>query len=235
MKKALLILILVCGALSVFSETTDTTTLLKKHTWAIKGKALPFILIGSGFNCSAGVEYGFKRVNSIGIDFTYAEYSFEHDVYDSVKKEERSGPRMHTVVRGVFLNYRRYLDIDQTYINKPLTKLFGEQVLPYVGAFARYGKSDLHYEPGYATTMIKYDEWQYSAGVLIGVVAGHVDINIGPFYKQKYITDIERERASVAVHSYMVPNFGLRVGVNLFLVVREKSNHMLSSYAACLE
>ena len=102
--------------------------------------------------------------------------------------------------------------------------------LPYVGAFCRYGKNDLHYEKGYVTTQLSYDEWQYSAGILFGIVCGYVDVNLGPFYKQKYITDVQQDNG-VTFHTHMQPNYGLRVGVNFYFIPAKHSNHYLSEYS----
>ena len=231
MKKIFLFLLLFALALPAHSEQADTSSQVNSNSWAIKGKVLPWIVLGSGINYTLGVEYGFNKVNSIGIDFVYNDNSAEHDVYDTVKKSEVSGPRMYTVSRGLFINYRRYLDISNTSIYRFVSKRLKTDYLPYVGAFARYGKTDYHYQSGYITSQISYDEWQYSGGVLLGIVCGPVDINAGPFYKQKYITDVENENASQVFHSHMQPTFGFRVGVNLFLIVKKNSGHYLAKYA----
>ncbi len=205
------------------------------NTWAIKAKVLPWMLLGSGINYTFGVEYGFHKVHSVGIDLIYNDYSSEHDVYDSSKKDYTSGPRMYTVVRGLFLNYRRYLDLNHTMLQRPFEKVFNDNYLPYVGAFGRYGKSDNHAQPGYITTQVAYDEWQYSSGVLFGVVSEILDINIGPFYKTKYIRDVEMEWGSKAYHHYTTSNFGIRVGVDLFFVVKKKSAHKIAAYSNAWE
>ncbi len=201
-------------------------------TWAVKAKVLPWMLIGSGINYTLGVEYGFKKVHSIGIDLVYNDMSTEHEVYDTGKKDYVSGPRMYAVVRGAFLNYRRYFDVTKTALGRPMNKVFGTNYLPYLGAFARYGKTDYHYEPGYVTSQVSYDEWQYSGGVLVGIVHSIFDFNIGPFYKQKYITDVEMENGIKVYHDSKVSNWGLRIGVNMFFVLKQRGNHYLAKYAA---
>ena len=190
---------------------------------------LPFILWGSGINYTLGAEYGFHKVNSIAIDLVYNDNSAEHDVYDTVKKNYESGPRMYTVSRGVFINYRRYLEMNKTCLYHSMQRVLKNDFLPYVSLFARYGKTDYHYQPGYVTSQISYDEWQYSGGVLFGLICGPFDINAGPFYKQKYITDVEQENTSQVFHTHMQPNFGFRAGVNLFFVLKKNSNHYLAT------
>ncbi len=222
----LFFILMVCaGAARDFDSSRYT------HTWAFKGKVLPWILIGSGINYTFGAEYTFGKVHSVGVDFAYNDYSFPNEVSDTTRHEYVSGPRNYTVVRGVFANYRRYLDLQHTFLERPAAKIFGDDMVPYLGVFFRYGKTDTHAERGYQTSTFSYDEWQYSGGVLCGIVTGNFDVNIGPFYKQRYISSVEQGRFGYVTHSSMMPVFGLRLGVNLYLVVAGRNQHYLTRFA----
>ena len=192
----------------------------KPNTWAFKGKVLPWAAVVvpiAGMNYTLGVEYRFGKANALGVDFVYND-NVAHKEYPAHDGNDSAGPNGFTVSRGVFLNYRRYLDLHQTIVYKPLRKLVGGDYLPYASAFVRYGKRDYHYDLNFETTNITWDEWQYSGGVLFGVVAGCFDVNMGPFYKQTYISDMELENGGRVLHSYMKPSLGFRVGVNVYLV-----------------
>ncbi len=228
MKKTLLSIMLLAFVLNLSAQENAIVSTKSDNTWAFKGKVLPWVFLGSGINYSAGVEYGFKGTHSLGVDFVYNDKSFEHDVYDNAKKEYVSGPRMYTVARGLFLNYRRYMPADQTIFSAPLHKVFGDACLPYYSAFLRYGKTDYHYDPGFDRSQISYDEWQYSSGLLLGVVYNFFDINMGPFYKQTYITDVQSVNGATVYNSHLRPSLGFRVGVNLFLVAKRQSKHLLA-------
>ena len=233
MKHTIFILFATClfsGNFAIAQLVADSAHVRKNNAWAIKGKILPWtIAASSGVNASLGVEYGFRRVHSVGIDFTYSDYSSANEVRDTGNNQYRSGPRVYTVVRGVFINYRRYVHIDSGCSSRALHKLLKNDYMPYLGAFGRYGKNDLHYEKDYITTQLSYDEWHYSVGILIGVVSGLMDINLGPFYKTKYITDVQQDNG-IAFHTHVQSNFGLRVGINFFFIPTKSGRHYLSEY-----
>ncbi len=212
-------------------NSTEFQLKASNSSWVIKGKVLPWTaFICSGVNYTVGIEYGFNKMNSIGVDFVYNDYSFTHEVYDSLAHQEKPGPRKFSVNRGYFLNYRRYMSMEGTWVKKKLDKVLPSGTLTYISPFLRYGKNDYHYQEGYTTSQIKYDEWQYSSGILVGLVTGYFDINAGPFYKQTYIQDVQMNQTSVT-YSREKSGFGFRVGVNLYLIVKKKGNHCLSKYA----
>lgn len=234
MKNVLLSILLLALSFSSYSYTGDTTAATSHNSWAIKGKVLPWFGIGSmrGINYTLGVEYGFAKVHSIGIDLVYNDNCSGHEVYDSVEKEYRPGPKAYTVSRGIFINYRRYLDIRKTMLYRPLVWVFNDNFLPYVSAFGRVGNRDYHYEKNYETSNISHDELQYSAGILFGVVSGVFDINAGPFYKRKDMKDVDVVNGNVVRSSGTEYNFGFRVGVNIYLVAKMDSDHYLNRYAS---
>ncbi len=232
MKKGIIILVAVIFSLGAYAQQpADILPHVSNSSWAIKGKALPWTaFICSGVNYTLGIEYGFNKRNSIGVDFVYNDYSFTHDVYDSTTHEDKSGPRRFSVNRGFFVNYRRYVSTDGTWLKRQMDRVLPSGSLVYVSPFFRYGKNDYHYQEGYATSQIKYDEWQYSSGVLVGFVTSYFDLNAGPFYKQMYIQDVQMEQTTVT-YSRVRSGFGFRVGANLYLIVKKKGNHCLSKYA----
>ena len=202
------------------------------NTWVLKGKVLPWISIGpplEGINYTLGAEYGFSRVNAIGFELVYNDNQSHEDYSPANGQGDSAGLQRYTVSRGVFVYYRRYLDMNNTFVLREIEKLFNSDCLPYVSAFTRYGKLDYHYEPGYPTRNVSYDEWQYSGGALFGVVCKVFDINMGPFYKQTNVSDVEKLGTNT-LYSHMKPSFGFRVGVNLFWVLKKNSDHLLAKY-----
>jgi len=233
MKHTSLLLLLVCA-------TTGTNAQLHKtwkdgNTWAIKGKILPWatmVFPFQGINYTVGAEYGFRRVNAIGIDLVYNDNTSYKSYPAANGSQDSTGPNAYTVSRGAFLYYRRYIDLNTCSFVNPSSRLYNAGFLPYASLFARYGKTDYHYDHGYETNNVSHDEWQYSGGFLVGAVSSYVDVNMGPFYKQSYISDAENGPGGTVIISHMKPSFGFRVGVNLFYVARRNSDHLLAGPAA---
>lgn len=180
----------------------------------------------SGITYALGTEYGFGRVHSIGVEVVYRDMSTGHEIRDTVSGQYKPGPRMYSVERAVLVDYRRYIS-DGWWYDK-LARLLKVDPLPYIGVFGRCGNLDLHPEKGYETDVLSHDELQYSGGILLGVVLTNVDINIGPFYKQRHTTERVMENAIPVTHSSWTGNWGLRVGVNLIGVLSRKNGHILS-------
>ena len=233
MKKNYLAFLFVVAAINGFAQDDSSNVQPMHHTWAIKGKVLPWstlIIPFQGINYTLGVEYGFGKLNAVGVDLVYNDNSSHQDYYDTVKKEDATGPNMYSVSRGVFLYYKRYLDLKNTLLYKPMVRITGDSYLPYISPFVRYGKKDYHYDAGYETSNVSYDEWQYSAGFLVGAVSRFFDFNIGPFYKQTYISDVEKVQGVNVLQSSVKPSLGFRVGINVFFIVRKKGDHVLAKY-----
>lgn len=213
----------------VAAQTADSGS-TGNNTFIIKGKMLPWIMLGAGVNYTLGAEYGFNKVNGIGFELCYTDWSMEHEIYDTSTRDYIEGPRKFTVTRGALLYYTRYFPSRRSRAYKSLSGALKADYLPYMSIFARYGKLDWHYEDGYATNQLSYDEWQYSGGVVWGMVLGVFDLNIGPFYKVKYISDVRQGvQGTVEFHSKNVGGIGLRVGANIALVLK-KSSHCRSVY-----
>lgn len=235
MNSKLLFLLLLFIYYSAAAQTESENTIMRSDTWAVKGKVLPWstlILPVSGINYTLGAEYGFGQVNSIGVDFVYNDNNSHHDYSKANHEDDSVGPSAYSVSRGIFLNYRRYVDVHKTFLQKPLEKVLDYPFLPYVSAFARYGKKDAHYDPSYITANVSADEWEYSAGVLAGFVCKYIDVNMGPFYKLTYSRSVNMVNGANVMQRDMKPSLGFRVGVNLFYVATRKSNHALAKYAA---
>src|SRR4051812_27306487 len=79
------------------------------ETWAIKGKVLPWMGIQSGqlgVNSLIGFEYGFKRRNTIGVDFYFNRWKENEDRYDSTLHETVYKYAFRYRDKAVFINYR---------------------------------------------------------------------------------------------------------------------------------
>ncbi len=190
------------------------------HTWVIKGKALPWALLGIGVNYTLGMECGFGRMNSIGFTLTYDDYSFPNEVYDPATDTYGAGPRMYTVNRGAFINYRRYAHFP---------RWCARGFTPHFDAFVRYGMLHDHYQEGYVTNIVSHTELHYSAGVAFGVlvpIAGRLclDASTGPFWKVKDIEQGVRGVDATINGRYTAQNFGWRLSANLYFWWRRKGH-----------
>jgi hypothetical protein len=183
------------------------------RTWSIKGKILPWPLgNGGGISGLLGVEYGFTKNQSIGID-GYAEYEENSDdmVQDTSGVTHAEGNEWHSWERAIFLNYRYYFSMQ---------RLRRKGITPYIVAFVRYGQIDVAFSPLYPLTYYKRHELDRSAGILIGSTYGlgnrlGLDVNLGLFEKEKII-DTEFLTHGVTSETHWKPvELGLRLSVNL--------------------
>ena len=181
------------------------------NLWVIHGRLLPYLFgNGGGFSFLAGMEYGFKRNNSIGFDITRSNFQNDGEMYDTITKEYVPGYASHMVDWAYFFNYRHYLKFYSWRDKK------GK--IPYVQAFARYCQRHYWYQAGYPTNAISEREWQYSAGIVAGIV--HVtengrfcvDTNLGLSGKKKIIRDIYDDPPGVYIDErevwYLLPRLG---------------------------
>ena len=182
------------------------------NTFALKAKVLPWVVVGSGINYTLGVEYGFAKRHSIGVDAVYNDFSTPHEIYDTVTQQYTPGPRLYEVHRALFLNYRVYGGFE---------KWRAKGCTPYLSLFGRYGKVHHYYEPGYEDPDIAYEEWHYSGGLLFGLIMGNAgeqcfDLNIGPSWKVKDIRRVYNVDGAEVTEAYRKNGFALRVGMNLY-------------------
>ncbi len=224
---ALLLMFAMCG----YVRATTDTVRHPNTTFAIRGKVLPWLIGGSGINYTLGAEYDFAKRQSIGIDLVYNDYSEPHDVFDSATQNYQQGPRYYTVARGLFVNYKYYFTPYNTAFYKRTSHSINKDYLPYICAFGRIGNLDLHYDPDYKTNEVSHDERHYSAGVLLGVVIGIFDINVGPYYKQKYVRSAVKNWSGTGIDVLNTNTsfIGARLGVNVMFVLK-KSHHVLAEY-----
>jgi hypothetical protein len=185
-----------------------------KNSIGLKGKILPWIAIGSGVNSLIGIEFGFHKQHSIGFDIYFHRWSFPApEKYDSTTKQYIAGqPRARNRDKAVFLNYRFYFK------SKDLRDKKG--IVPYIGAFSRAGYFKYVYDEGYITNETLHRELQYSFGVLGGILAtkdAFYDINLGIYYKQKYMKRNYYDDNVPKTEFDTFGNFGFRLGLNLYL------------------
>jgi hypothetical protein len=187
------------------------------HTCSIKGKVLPFILgNGGGFSTMLGLEYGFAKNQSIGVD-AFFEYtgSSDDNVADTAGVVHDFGAYYTGLEKALFLNYRYYFNFQR------LREKQG--IAPYIVAFLRYGKIDQHYDPLYPLSRWQSNkETQYSTGILIGgtaVVGGKgrlgLDVNFGLFEKEKVISAVYLKNGVETMVNGRPIGIGFRLSVNL--------------------
>lgn len=209
-------ILLSCILFSAFSGHSQALKTSRDNFWAIKGKILPWfgILSGqSGINSLIGVEYGIKRSHSLGLDVYFNRWHLWEDRYDPVKNEYVAEYAIRYRTKDLFLNYRYYF---MDFKNAP-------KVVPYFGAFVSPGYFHEFYDEGYVTNVKDYKEIHYSAGTLIGIrlapdpkrLGG--DINLGFFYRRKDIEEVTEENSVNVTSGGTAYNFGMRIGLNLYL------------------
>gem|GEM_PF-2002734 len=212
-------------------EETSFSKYADYQNWVIKGKIIPLLVPippGSGYNPSIGVEYGFCKNNSIGLDLTYYNYSFSQgDRYDSTKQEYVAKARVQEINTALVLSYRRYLHL-QKIREKNGTIL-------YFGSFIRAGK--LMYEPekGYIDKTHIVRENHYSIGLMFGVLQElyyfekikkplYIDAYFGVFVKQKELKHEYYDQNNTLVKNSDYPtNVGIRIGLNFSMAFKRKS------------
>jgi hypothetical protein len=83
------------------------------RTWSVKGKALPYILgNGGGISAMLGVEYGFAKNQSIGVD-VFADWSESSDdnVADTAGVQHAFGNFYNGFEKALFLEMGRFISI----------------------------------------------------------------------------------------------------------------------------
>ena len=186
------------------------------HTWSIKGKVLPFLLgNGGGISGLLGIEYGFAKNQSIGIDgFIELQEDSDDNVYDTAGVKQDIGDYYFSKERAVFLNYRYYFN---------WKKLRDRGIVPYLLCFLRYGKLDQHYDPDYPlTSFLSNHEKHTSAGIMLGatsIIGANnrlgLDINTGLFDKQKVISTVYLKNGVETTTASKPVGLGYRLSVNL--------------------
>lgn len=186
------------------------------RTWSVKGKILPWTLgNGGGVSGLLGIEYGFTKNQSIGIDvYSELEENSDDNVNDTSGVQHAIGDYWHSFERAIFFNYRYYFSFQRLREHKGIA--------PYLLAFVRYGKIDAAYDPLYPLNYYwKQDQRHYSAGLLLGTTFPFfthrwcLDINTGIFDKQKVIYTQFLTHGVVSSTNWRPRDLGYRLSVNL--------------------
>ncbi len=176
----------------------------------VKGKVMPWLLIGAGVTYSAGFEYAFNHNNAFEVSAVYNDYSIPTEVLDTAIDAFVPGPRTYTVNRAIFGIYKRYFQM----------KIFNPTVVkPYSALFYRYAKIHEYYQPGAPTNSIQFDQWEHSIGYLQGFLfnlkdGGVLDLSAGVFYKRKYSERLSESNGFQFSNESLRYNIGVRLGLN---------------------
>jgi len=186
------------------------------QSWALKGKAAP-IPWGDDLALTAvlGVEYGFAKRHSVGIDGFILHTSGRYDAFtDTLGVAHEEGGRRWSTDKALFLNYRYYLGF-------PAWREKG--LVPYVGAFGRVGLITGEGDPEYTSDRIEYREEHVSAGPLVGMVClfkpgrrWGLDANVGVFRKHVDATEVDIVLGQRVTVPYTSDYTGLRIGFNVY-------------------
>ncbi|MBS1637341.1 MAG: tetratricopeptide repeat protein [Bacteroidetes bacterium] len=185
------------------------------RNWAVKGKAMPYVLgNGGGINALLGVEYGLGKHHSLGIDAYLLSGGSPGEEYDTLKKETIVTPASGSTDRALFLNYRYYFGLQGLRQNHGLTF--------YTGAFARYGYLFYTFENGYKTHILSQNETHYSGGILLGSIIRvkdqmGIDVNVGIYYKEIYAHKAYTDNGMTIREDKSHSQVSARIGLNFEL------------------
>src|SRR5262249_35762341 len=138
-----------------------------------------------------GVEYGFARNQSIGVDgFIEAISKSDNNEVDTSGVSHDVATYYRSREKAIFLNYRYYFNFKNL--------RYDRGIIPYALVFLRYGTIAQHYIPLYPlTSYLRNNEKHYSVGFMAGSLfnLSHtgrlgVDVNMGVFLKRKEISTV---------------------------------------------
>jgi hypothetical protein len=184
------------------------------QTWTIKAFPLPFLAgDGGGIACTLGVEYGFFKRHSLGVDGIYNLEGGSHDmVTDTAGRHYDIGNYYSSEERAILISYRYYLNFPDTREKKGMVW--------YLSTFARYGKIHSHKDPAFINDYIDQDQLQKSIGILFGGISVFkkpsrmgFDFNAGIFYKEKNISTEYFDNNIIKSRTDRPSNFGVRIGL----------------------
>jgi len=220
MKPRTLTFLLCCASLSLAAQLeTSYNPKADYHTWSVKGKVLPYPILGNGAGISVllGVEYGFAMNQSIGVDvFSDWSENSNDNVADTAGVQHAFGDYYAGFEKALFLNYRYYFNFRRLREKKG--------VAPYLLVFFRDGKIYQHFDPLYPVqSWISNRERQYSAGLMVGATMQSnlgpdrldLDINLGIFDKLKEISQVYLENGVQTTVNSRPVGPGFRLSVNL--------------------
>lgn len=195
------------------------------RNWSIKGKALPFVLGDEGgISALLGLEYGFARNQSIGIDgFLELISKSDNNEVDTAGVTHDVATYYRSREKALFLNYRYYFNFKKL--------RYDRGIIPYALVFLRYGTIYQHYIPLYPlTSFLNNNEKHYSAGAMAGSIfqLSHggrlgVDVNMGVFLKRKDVAAVYmvNHRLSTINSSPFGPGFRLSANLLYWFYIRK--------------
>ena len=96
----------------------------------------------------------------------------------------------------------------------------------YISPYYRYGTIARYNDPSYTVEFVTQKERAHSEGVLLGVLwnikgfkRGYIDVNAGPFKKQKEITTVTLSKNVWDTRFEKQETVGCRVGVFLAILL----------------
>jgi hypothetical protein len=190
------------------------------QTACIKVRFLPYLLgNGCGLSGLIGVEYGFGRRHSLGLDFVFLSAT---DSQDTPGNPNNPAPTSNGIDRSFVLSYRYYLNFNKLRTKKRCP-------IFYTGLMARYGWENAIVDLGYNSENLIADHSTHtSEGFLLGMLfkpkdAGNdskvvIDFNLGPLFKQTDVTNIYNiNQHDMAVQGHMSScNLHLGLSVNFW-------------------
>jgi hypothetical protein len=188
-----------------------------RETWGIKGKAIPFP-VGNGYVLTTllGVEYGFWKRHSIGMDGSWAYIADQRDgVTDTAGVYHDIGNESRSIERAIYLNYRYYVGLPNWRLQKGLAL--------YISALVRYGRVSRRGDAAFPGRFITQEETDRSAGVVVGCYRAfsHIgrlglDINLGAMYREQMIETVYPDHGGTKVTSEAPNGLVPRMGLNLY-------------------
>jgi hypothetical protein len=183
------------------------------QTYAIKGAILPFTIgNGAGVSSVVGVEYGFLKRHSIGIDGNYIySYDTDDETKDTAGITHKEGNKSTSKEKGIFLSYRYYF---------LFRKLRERGVSTYASCYVRYGEAINRNNPLYHNPYIYEKQYTRAIGAVGGVVMqfGHpkrlsLDINSGYFVKWFDSNELYYDNGNIKNRNNRYSNLGFRFGL----------------------
>jgi hypothetical protein len=200
----------------------------KYETIGIKARVLPWLLGNSGgFNFLLGVEFGFCKNHSIGVDAMHYGTQDHHDHYYG-QNDPRNRESDHYNGRddALYFFYNYYYNL------KNIREGLG--VALYTGLNYRIGNASYTWDRGIAKdSILKSSRNYYSYGPQLGLIIKWgerknfaLNINIAGLYSTKSISEQSTNNLTLANNNYHLNSYDLKVGVNLYWwFIRKRHKH----------
>lgn len=193
------VIFILSGWNGVQGQDSQKKSTIDKNPWEvdfqqglfIRGKAIGGFFLEDWWmaNICIGLEYRFRKTNSIGLDYVMMEHFFERDTFDSVNQYESSfGYTNYDLRNNFILDYRKYTEM------KELKN--GNHLSFYGSLFFRYGNRRIFNEVGwhYGENDLIYAKYYfYDLGSSVGIhyVFGDsgfgLDTQIGGFARSQKV------------------------------------------------